>query len=168
MVVRDDVVLPQAEAARERVHAEFIVVVTADGNPLGVLGERELDELGDLTGTLSSVADRFPALVVVGGDPDELTAAELLDLAELLGREGLRSVLVERDDQPVGVVPRAAVAAVLPLDLLDGVGVGDPDAPVPRYVCRKCAPPSFHLPRAGGQPPHCRRVLFHGAMETDA
>jgi hypothetical protein len=173
VVVRDDLDLVQARAALDRTEAEFVVVVTADGNPLGVLGEQEMRDLGDSQGALTSLADRFPGLVVVGAEPDEFDLDELLELAELLGREGLRFVLVERDGQPAGVVPRAAIADALPLDLLDigGVRSGNPDVPALRYVCRKCAPPSYQLPRVpgqDGQPPTCRRVFFHGPMEPDA
>lgn len=173
VVVRDDVEVPQARAARERVNAEYIVVVTADGNPLGVLGRAELAELGETSQTLTALAHRFPTLVVVGGDPDELGPEELFDLADLVVRERLRFVLVERDGLPAGVVPRAAIADALPLDALDSpaVRVGNPTVPALRYVCRKCAPPSFQLPRApgeGGRPPNCRRVFFHGVMEADA
>ncbi|MEV0680444.1 hypothetical protein AB0I60_28410 [Actinosynnema sp. NPDC050436] len=173
VVVRDDVEVGQARAARERVNAEFIVVVTSDGNPLGVLGVPELAELAATSETLTAVAHLFPTLVVVGGDPDELAPDELFDLAELVVRERLRFVLVERDGQPAGVVPRAAIADALPLDALDGLAVrtGNPMVPALRYVCRKCAPPSFQLPRVpaeGGRPPNCRRVFFHGATEPDA
>ncbi|WP_433264099.1 hypothetical protein ACQPZF_34100 [Actinosynnema sp. CS-041913] len=173
VVVRDDVEVPQARAALDRVDAEYVVVVTSDGHPLGVLGRPELADLGSTAETLTALAHRFPALVVIGGDPDELDVDELFDLAELVGREGLRFVLVERDGQPSGVVPRAAIAEALPLDLLDTAGVrsGNPDVPALRYVCRKCAPPSFQLPRApgeNGRPPNCRRVFFHGAMDADA
>ncbi|MEU4803487.1 hypothetical protein [Actinosynnema sp. NPDC023587] len=173
VVVRDDVEVARARAARERVNAEFVVVVTADGNPLGVLGVPELAGLGETAETLTAVAHLFPTLVVIAGDPDELSADELLDLADLVVREGLRFVLVERDGLPSGVVPRAAIADALPFDVLDGLAVrtGDLTVPAPRYVCRKCAPPSFQLPRVPGEdgrPPNCRRILFHGAMEADA
>lgn len=170
--MRDDVRVPQAREALDRVDAEYVVVVTSDGNPLAVLGRPELAGLGTTTDTLTTVAHRLPPLVVIGGDPDELDLDELFDLAELVVREGLRFVLVERDGQPSGVVPRNAISEALPLDLLDtGVRAGNPNVPALRYVCRKCAPPSFQLPRVpgeNGRPPNCRRVFFHGSMEPDA
>ncbi|WP_147455262.1 hypothetical protein [Saccharothrix australiensis] len=171
VVVRYDDEVPRARAAVERADAEYAVVVTSDGVPLGVLGRPQLAAPG--TATLTALADRCPVLAVVGGEPDELHPDELVDLADLVVREGLAFVLVERDGLPSGVVPRAAIEQALPLDLPDGSAVrsGNPDVAALRYVCRKCAPPTFHLPRApegDGRPPHCRRVFFHGAMEPDA
>jgi hypothetical protein len=173
VVVGDDTEVSQARAALDQAAVEHVVVTTADGDPLAVLGAVELDALPRNSASLAGLADQFPSLFVLAGEPDELTDSELLDLAELLGREDLPYVLLEREGLAAGVIPRIAVAAALPLNLLDDRSErsGHPDVPALRYVCRRCTPPSFQMPRTplpDGQPPRCRRVFFHGAMEPIA
>nr|WP_146173733.1 hypothetical protein [Saccharothrix carnea] len=167
----DEPVHTRAAMTENRV--EHAVIVTPDGGPLGVLSMADLRRLGDVTTSFAALADRMPALVVLAAEPDALATAELLDLAELVGRTGIQSVLLEAGGRPVGVVPRAALAAAVPLDLLDGRGVraGDPNVPALRYVCRRCTPPSFLLlrtPLPDERRPTCRRIFFHGTMEPDS
>lgn len=172
----DDMDIAQARATLERAGAAFAVVTSsgAEGGPLAVIEADDLAELAEDPATgaepLAVLAHRFRPLVSVDAEPDELTAQEFYDLAELLGREPIRGVLVEREGQPAAVIPRSAMAAALDLEPQGNVRFGPPDVASLRFVCRKCSPPSFRMPRAvshDGEPPTCRRVYFHGRMEPD-
>lgn len=146
-----------ADAAQVRdalARNEFAVVVTADGHPLAMLTAADVaDESGLL--------QRFPSLVVVSGEPDELEPDELVELAELVGREGTRGVLVEYRGQLAGVLPRRTLAEALDLTTLQ---LGTPSW----FVCHECTPPSYLLPRtATATPPTCRRAFFHAPMTAE-
>ncbi|XVV00968.1 hypothetical protein ACQPW3_26550 [Actinosynnema sp. CA-248983] len=167
VVVREDVDVAEALRALARAEADHVVVVTAAGRPVGVSGAADL---AGRSGPLAASTDRFPPFVLVGGEPDELDVAELVDLADVVARTGARHVLVERDGLPVCVVPRAAIAAALPLDAVDAASVraGNPDLPSLTYLCTKCTPPRPQMPRVPGPdggPPLCRVEFFHGPMD---
>ncbi|MEJ2853381.1 MULTISPECIES: hypothetical protein [unclassified Saccharothrix] len=165
--MRDDVDVSEALVALGRAEADHVVVVTAEGRPVGVLGAADLQRM---SGPPAASTDRFPPFVLVGAEPDELGVEELVDLADLVARTAARHVVVERDGVPVAVVPRAAIAAALPLDAVDAAGVraGNPDLPSLTYICTKCSPPRPQMPRAPGPdggPPLCRVEFFHGPMD---
>jgi hypothetical protein len=165
VVVGDDLTVSSARAALTA--AEFVVVTSQNDAPVAVLSAADLDELGDAD-ALSTVTERFPPLVTLAAEPDELEFDELVELAELVGREGVRGVLLEGEG--FAVLSRRALAEALPLEALDpgGVRYGTPDVAPLRFVCRKCTPPSYLLPRTlNGDPPTCRRVFFHGLMESE-
>ncbi|MFI9815903.1 CBS domain-containing protein [Saccharothrix variisporea] len=167
VVVRDDVDVVEASAASARAEADHVVVVTAEGRPVAVF---DAADLAGLSGPPAGFAEGFPPVVLVGGEPDELGVEELVELADLVARTGARHVVVERDGVPVGVVPRASIAAALPLDAVDvaGVRAGNPDLPSLTFICTKCSPPRPQMPRVPGPdggPPLCRVDFFHGPMD---
>ena len=186
----------QALARLDATDDALIVITAADEEgverPLAVLSRAELAELTEpteLTGPvepvepagepllLSGLSGRLPPLISIDiGENRVVDAETLLTLVDTLARSRTTpGVLVEHDEEPLGVLARVDVAAILPVEWLSqgehryGPGYGPvPDVPTRRYVCRKCAPPSYRLPRStGGAAPNCRRIWFHGPMEPD-
>lgn len=149
-----------------------LTVLLSEDRPISVVTWAELESLAEHPGSLADQAGRLPHLLTVEPDGELMEESMLLDLAELLSLlPGVPGALVERDGRPYGVLTRREAAAALPLELLgetsERLGAA-PSLPSRRYVCRKCEPPSYRLPRStGDQPPDCRRVWFHGAMELD-
>lgn len=154
------------ERALVAVDAPFVLVTVVDEEgstrPLAVLARDQLRALPDRV--LADLGAELPSLVIA--EPGALEEGDrLLELADLLARlPSVPAVLVGPE-----VVARGEVARRLSLDLLasDGQLRALPEVPTRRYVCRKCAPPSYRLPRSAGEPPTCQRVWFHGAMELD-
>jgi hypothetical protein len=140
--------------------------------PLTVMSWADLAGLAAQETPLMRLAEHLPPLVSLDVTGEALDEDTLLATADALALSpAAPGVLVERDGQAIGVLARNKVAAALSLDLL---GKGDarfgviPDVPTRRYICRKCVPPSYRLPRiTGAQAPACRRVWFHGPMEPD-
>lgn len=155
-----------ASAALQALGPADFVVVTSEDLPVTVLSRDDLAGLSDTTDSFAALADRLPPLAVIPAEPDELSLDQFGDLAELCGREGISGALVEGEGY--AVVSRRTIAEALSIPGLNpgGARYGTPDVASFRFVCRKCAPPSYLLPRTlDGKPPTCRRVFFHGEME---
>jgi hypothetical protein len=156
-----------AAAVRDVLADDDLAVVEGEHGLASVVDRASLDGLsGPLAG-----ADLPPLVAVEVEEPGVPDPETLLALAEVLSLIPAVGVVLERDGAPVEVLSRIEVAQALPLDLLTRSvtrATGTPDLPTQRYVCRKCVPPSYRLPRTVEQgQPQCRRVWFHGAMEPD-
>ncbi len=113
---------------------------------------------------------RSNKLVTVDAEPDTVSDAFLLRLAQEVAPDPAGAVIVlRRDGTPAGVIPREPVVHALPQDLLRSTQhrQGSPRVPALRFECRRCAPPSVRLlraPEADNAPPTCPNDFLHGAM----
>jgi hypothetical protein len=148
--------------------ASYCVVTDASG-PLSLVTAEDLAALpADRPAALADLAAQLPSLVSVRDKPEMLSAAEITGLATLISGRNVRGVLVDDGVRPVGALSRDSVAGALALDDLRVFGrrLGSPRVPCLEFVCRKCVPPTYRLPRsAGTEAPVCRRSYFHGPME---
>jgi len=141
-------------------------VITDDSGPLSLVTEEDLTALS-LDG-LADPAARLPELVSMRDKPDVLNTREITALARLISGRNVSAVLVDDGARPVGALARDGVANALPLAELRIFGTrwGPPRVPSLGFVCRKCVPPSYRLPRStGSEAPVCRLSYFHGPME---
>jgi hypothetical protein len=148
--------------------AAYCVITDACG-PLSLVTSADLAALeATAPAGLADLASRLPELVTVQDTPDLLSPREVRILAGLIAGRGTGAVLVDDGARPVGALPRESIADAIDLDDLriSGRRWGPPQVPALEFVCRKCVPPTYRIPRsAGSEAPVCRRSYFHGPME---
>ncbi|MEO3858486.1 hypothetical protein [Acrocarpospora sp. B8E8] len=148
--------------------AAYCVITDACG-PLSLATAADLMALeATAPAGLSDLAARLPELVVVQDKPETLSPREVRVLARLISGRGIGAVLVDDGARPVGALPKDSIGAAIDLaDLrISGRRWGPPRIPALEFVCRKCVPPTYRMPRsAESEAPVCRRSYFHGPME---
>ncbi len=148
--------------------AAYCVITDACG-PLSLVTAADLATL-EATGPagLAGLAARLPELVAVQDKPEILSPREVWVLARLISGRGIGAVLIDDGARPVGALSRDSIAGAIDLaDLrISGRRWGSPQVPSLEFVCRKCVPPTYRMPRStGSEAPVCRRSYFHGPME---
>ncbi len=139
--------------------------------PVTVIDWRGISAMRPDTASLRTLATRLPSLVTIEIDEDCADAHALLAVADTLSRfPAVPGVILERNDKSLTAFSRTDIAAVLPLALLSEDELRSNAKPTGLgacYTCSKCVPPSFHVPKPMDQRvPTCRRVWFHGPMES--
>lgn len=162
------------EAMRTLQEADAVFAVVGDSNhPQTVLQEEHLTEFADEENRpLGQLLQRLPPLLVVDAEVEALDSEDLKQFAYLLQHTGAAGVVIYRDTEVAGVIPRQAVARALPLAAITSTGTkrlyGDANVPARTFICRHCdPPPPRRRPRLGDEAPTCPRDWLHGPMERE-
>lgn len=171
--VLDSTTLTDALKLAHQVIGVF-AVVDQEGQPQALLRDEYLSILtdDDQSKTLRELLERFPALLSVDADVENLSTKDLTDFSQLLAATKAPGVAVLANNKAMGVLTRGAIANALPLSALADVGkVRGLSAESLKlkgciYICRKCNKPHpRRLPRQCDVVPVCPRTLAHGPME---
>jgi len=148
--------------------AGYCVITDACG-PLSLVTAEDLAALqATAPAGLAGLAARLPDLIGVQDKPEILSPREISVLARLISGRHVSAVLVDNGARPVGALSRDSISGAIDLaDLrISGRRWGSPQVPSLEFVCRKCIPPTYRMPRsAGSEAPVCRLSYFHGPME---
>lgn len=149
-----------------------VFVVVGDSNqPHALLRDEYLSILtGDQDRTLGDLLDRFPALVAVDADVQNLSTKDLTDFSQLLAATTAPGVAVLENNKAIGIITRGTIARALPLSALIQVAGANVrtvlvlDSCI--YVCRQCPEPHpKRRPRQCDVAPVCPKDVTHGPME---
>jgi len=160
--------LTEAQNLANQVTGVF-VVVDAENHPHALLRDEYLSILtADQNRTLGELLDRFPGLLSVDIEVQQLSTQDLTDFSQLLATTKAPGIAVLENNEAVGVLTRGAIARALPFTSLTQVANVRSAVVVDGciFICRKCREPfPRRRPRQCDTAPLCPRNLTHGQME---
>jgi hypothetical protein len=152
----------------------MLMLEDEDGTPhaMTLASASDLRRLPKINQPIGQLRSHLPSLITIEPTEDTVDEETLVAMALLLSANpNVPGVLFESRASRLNVLGRLKIASALSLEWaatrsLEGDS-SHPSQPA-KYICRKCAPPSYRICcTASDSAPQCQVAWFHGPMQID-